>query len=302
MNKDEILTLKQGRKLNIRVAEDIMGNKCIIDQLFGDMESISGALLPLRHYSEDMSAAKEVVEKLKKYNPIIAFNRDAESWKADFGYGAVSADSKSEAICKAALIAVTKAKMAEELPKEELEDKKTLIERILEIEIEMFKKVKTSEQSLCKERSDTFKAMRRMGHSVLSLETLRSYFVDLQKAKNKGRNLMTEKYARMDNTIRPIKTNEAIGSIVKIESDWMKKLSEKYPHIFRNSGDFGRYLGCELETYSDKTLDLYLRDVSQAEKEGRNLVGESYTTLFQQIGYRSIAESEKSARDQAGGS
>jgi hypothetical protein len=299
MNKDEILTLSQGRELNIRVAEDIMGNRCIIDSFFGDMECISDAWAPLRHYSEDRSAAEQVLEKLKGYNPRVEFNSEAESWEADFGYGAVSSSSKSEAICKAALMAVIEAKMSEEVPKEEPQEKESLIEKILEIEIEMFKKVSTREPSLCKERPNTFKAMRRMGHSVLNLQTLNSYLEDLEKAKNEGRNLMTEKYARMDNKIIPIKRNRAIDSIVEIESNWMKNLSYKYPYTFRGSNDFSHYLRCELETYSDKTLYLYLRDVSQAENTGRNLIEESYTRLFQQLYHKSIAEAEQSARDKA---
>jgi hypothetical protein len=170
----------------------------------------------------------------------------------------------------------------------------------LEIEIEMFQKVKAREPSLCKERPDTFKAMRQMAHSVLSPEALRSYLWDLEKAKNRGRNLMTEKYSCMDNKILPIKKRSVIGSIVELENKWMKKLSEKYPTTIRGSSDFGRYLGCELETYSDKTLNLYFRDISQAKKERRNLIEEAYNRLFQQLGYKSIAEAEQSARDQAG--
>lgn len=44
---------------------------------------------------------------------------------------------------------------------------------------------------------------------------------------------------------------------------------------------------------SAQTLDLYLRDISVADKEGRNLTEESYTMLFKELGYNSIAEVEK---------
>ena len=71
----------------------------------------------------------------------------------------------------------------------------------------------------------------------------------------------------------------------------------KYPHIFKGGATgFEPYLHSELETYSDKTLQLYFEDVSQAEKEGANLAEERYTRLFQQIGHSSIAEADEEAR------
>lgn len=132
-----------------------------------------------------------------------------------------------------------------------------------------------------------------MTHSVLSTETLESYLGDLNKAKVVSRNLLTEKYARMDNKIPPLKTNPTIDNVVKIEERWMKELSEKYPHTFKVGTSFKAYLSSELETYSDKTLTLYFKDVSKAEKEGRNLAEERYTMLFKQTGYGSIAEVER---------
>lgn len=170
-----------------------------------------------------------------------------------------------------------------------------LLKGIIEIELDMFERVRTAEPSLCKDRPETFKVMRGMSHSVLSTQTLESYLEDLQKAKAEGRNLMTEKYARMDNRIPRIKTNPVIDDIVRIEAQWMKELSEKYPHTFKGGDGFTIYLSSELETYSDKTLGLYFEDISKAEKEGRNLEEEAYLILFQQIGYSSIAEVEEKA-------
>jgi len=171
-----------------------------------------------------------------------------------------------------------------------------LLKSIIEIELDMFERVRTAEPSLCKDKPETFKVMRGMTHSVLSTETLESYLKDLHKAKAEGRNLLTEKYARMDNRIPPLKTNPIIDDIVEIEARWMKELSGRYPHTFKGQASFKIYLSSELETYSDQTLELYFEDLSKAEKEGRNLAEERYTMLFQQIGYSSIAEAEKKAR------
>jgi hypothetical protein len=178
----------------------------------------------------------------------------------------------------------------EEISREEL------LKSIIEIELDMFEKVKTAEPSLCKDRPETFKVMRGMTHSGLSTETLKSYLEDLRKAKAEGRNLLTEKYARMDNRIPPLKTNPIIDDIVEIEARWMKELLEKYPHTFEGGSDFKIYLSSELETYSDQTLELYFEDVSKAQKEETNLVEEQYTKLFQKMGYDSIAEVEEKAR------
>jgi len=169
-----------------------------------------------------------------------------------------------------------------------------LLNKIIEIELCMFEQVRTAEPSLCKDRPETFRVMRRMTHSVLSTETLESYLGDLQKAKAEGRNLLTEKYARMDNRIPPLKANRFIDDIVKLETRWMRELSQKYPHSFRGGpGSFELYFSSELETYSDETLKLYFGDVSRAEKEGRNLAEERYNRLSQQIGYGSIDEMER---------
>ena len=307
MTKKEILAMKAGRELNIRVAEDIMGRRVIQDDIFGDMEiqqlaeneveiaapggNYYGALQP---YSEDSSIAQQVMDRLESYNPRVEFNHSTAQWEADFGYGVVSAITSPEAICKAALLAVWETKEEEEVAKDE---KMNFIDKIVEIELDMFERVRTAEPSLCKDRPETFKVMRRITHFVLSTETLESYLGDLQKARAEGRNLLTEKYARMDKQIPPIKVNPAIDEIVKLEGRWMRQLSQKYPHVFKGrAAPLKSYLASELETYSDKTLELYLRDVSKAEKEGRNLAEERYTRLFQQIGYSGIAEVDERSK------
>lgn len=207
-------------------------------------------------------------------------------------FGTVSSLEDAEAICKAAPWRRGNGPMTNEHRSRE-----ELLKQIIEIEIDMFERVRTTEPSLCKDTPETFKTMRRMSHSALSADTLESYLEDLQKANAAGRNLLTEKYARMDNNIPPLKVNPAIGKIVEMEERWMKELSGKYPYTFnRGSNEFKIYLSSELETYSDKTLELYLNDVSKADGEGRNLAEEQYTTLFQQIGYHSIDEVESKAR------
>jgi hypothetical protein len=293
MTKEEILAMKPGRELNIAVAEVVMKHKVVVDEIFGDMErpisedsSSAWGILPL--YSEDISAAQLVVERM-----ITIGHTDAVFWEY-YGNGIYT---QAESICKRALLVVLG--MWDEqgdvsLMTDEKGNRKELLDNIIKFELDMFEQVRTSEPSLCKDRPETFRVMREMSHSVLSTRTLQSYLEDLQKAKAEGRNLLTEKYARMDNRIPPLKSNRLIGDIVELESRWMRELSQKYPRSFRGgSGSFELYLSSELETYSDETLKLYFGDVSTAEKEGRNLTEERYTKLSQQIGYSSINDMER---------
>jgi len=293
MTKEEILAMKPGRELNIAVAEVVMKHKVIVDEIFGDMERPidedgSSVWDNLRPCSEDTSAAQLVVGRM-----ITLGHSDAAFWE-HYGNGSYT---QAEAICKRALLVVLGIWDEQgdvSLMTNEKGNREELLDNIIKFELDMFEQVRTTEPSLCKDRPETFRVMRGMTHSVLSTNTLQSYLGDLQKAKAEGRNLLTEKYARMDNRIPPLKTNRFIDGIVKLESRWMSELSQKYPRSFKGGpGSFGVYLSSELETYSDETLRLYFGDASEAEKEGRNLAEERYTKLAQQIGYGSIDEMER---------
>jgi len=172
------------------------------------------------------------------------------------------------------------------------------LNQIIEIELDMFLKVKAVEPAKCQEQPEAFRAMRGMTHSVLSRETLASYLEDLRRAGAEGRNLLSEKYARIDNIIPPLKDSPLIAGIVQIEQEWMRELSEKYPHIVNVGPGFMVYLSSELETYSDETLELYFKDISAADKEGQNLAEARYTTLFKQLGYDSIDDAENKVKAQ----
>lgn len=173
-----------------------------------------------------------------------------------------------------------------------------LLTRIIDIEWDMMQRVIAAEPNLCQQRPETFRAMRGMSHSVLSDETLRSYFNDLEGALEAGRNLITEKYARMDNLILPLSDSPLIPKIVKIEMDWIQQLNDRFPLTFKGRfASFENYLSCELETFSDQTIELYYRDVFSAAEAGKNLTEQRYLNLFEKMGYGSIEEVEKKAKD-----
>ena len=90
-------------------------------------------------------------------------------------------------------------------------DRKQLLEKIIAREAAMFIAVKASEPADCQEMLKTFYLMREMSHSVLAADTLTSYLQDLETAAAAGRNLMTEKYARMENLIPSLNENDLIS-------------------------------------------------------------------------------------------
>lgn len=118
MTKEEILSLKAGKELNIKIAEAVMRKSYAQDETFGDMEIDSERVYnTLQPYSEDISAAWLVMEKMKGYNPRIAFDTHSQKWEAafslreaDFTCPVVLADTAPEAICKAALLALLETK------------------------------------------------------------------------------------------------------------------------------------------------------------------------------------------------
>ncbi len=98
MTQEEILAMKPGVELNVKVAEEVIGHVVARDETFGYMERDNNSVWGrLQLYSEDISAAELVVDEMIK----LGYD-DAIYW-ADFGDGIYT---EPEAICKAALLAV----------------------------------------------------------------------------------------------------------------------------------------------------------------------------------------------------
>lgn len=169
-----------------------------------------------------------------------------------------------------------------------------IIEQIVEKEYKMFESLRARDPNHCKDNPKTFKLIRGIYFSFFSDETLWSYLKDLEDAEKFNRNLLEEKYARMDDLIPKIKENPLIEEIVTIRLEWMRELSSRYPNIFQgNEEGFAKYLRSELETYSDRTLELVYRDLQKAIKDGRNILREQYELLFRKLGYNSLEEVER---------
>lgn len=171
----------------------------------------------------------------------------------------------------------------------------------------MFVQVKSSHPAACQSAPDNFRAIRGNEFDSWSEEMLESYLGQLLDAKAQGRNLLTEKYARMDNLIPPLTDNPLIDDIVAISERWQREMQQRYPALYRTccrgtdpTGDgsnFSVYLRGELETYGDRTVDLYYRNVKTADDRNENLSILALQRLVQKGGYRDLDEAERYFRD-----
>lgn len=185
-----------------------------------------------------------------------------------------------------------------------IKDKQDLIKQIVELELEMFLSVQAREKASCQEDPDGFRFYRDATFSVWSKEALSSYLEDLVTAKSEGLNLLTLKYARMENLIPVIKDNEIIDKIVDTTIGWVKEIARKYPNIQSRgrsieeddpgSTSTKTYLRCELETYSDKTLEHYYQNLQDFLGRGENLSEKICLAMVSRSGFNSLQEAEDS--------
>jgi hypothetical protein len=185
-----------------------------------------------------------------------------------------------------------------------------LIEEMLSIELEMFLSVPTARKSSCQDYPESFKLHRRAQFSAWSDPTLESYRSDLRDARSKGLNLMTHKYARMDDLIPEAHGGDSEGrrnieEIVRIHYRWQDEMFGKYPVFMSGarplgSGEdsdratsFETYLRGELDSYSERTLALLKADMVSMRERGLNMSEAVYESLVKQLGYASLADAER---------
>jgi hypothetical protein len=159
----------------------------------------------------------------------------------------------------------------------------SLIQEILDLEWAMFQEVRGLDGPVpCQQDHSTFEIMRSSQLMSFDQATAESYLDDLRRARSSGRNLMTEKYARMMESTSPCECR-GIGAVLPVLdldtarlverlSDqsirWMEQAAERYPRISgrgrpirareddRFTTSFETYNRAELATYSLKTLQL----------------------------------------------
>lgn len=167
--------------------------------------------------------------------------------------------------------------------------KEAILAEIIERELAMF--LMTPNEggpSACQQRPAAFKIMRQMSHCSHDDAFLASYLDDLRNAEAAGRNFMIEKYARMDDRLPPLSNSPLLDEIADAETAWMEAAANENPDHFRrdDASVFRRYLRCELETLSPKSLQLYAEEIRKAKLAGCNMVLERYNWLEQKLGQR----------------
>lgn len=197
---------------------------------------------------------------------------------------------------------------------------KEMIKEILKIEEDMFTRVENiGGRASCQDDLATFRIMRSSHFASWSKAALESYLQDLREAKEKGRNLLAEKYARMMESTAPLEYARIknllpplepeviflIDKIVKIDLEWQEELLKRYPHLVRrgrplySSADtpfitsVETYLRGELATYSPRTLALYYRNCLEQREKGINGAEVVLAHMVKQYGYRSLEEANR---------
>ncbi len=180
-----------------------------------------------------------------------------------------------------------------------------LMARILDLEETMFLAVRSESPAPCQQEPATFRIMRRAQFSAWPPDALESYERDLTEAVKQGRNLMTLKYARMDDRIPALNTNPLISEIAAIQIKWQYALARRYPGLIARgrpieeaagSVSFKKYLTGELETYSDQTLACLGRHIRKLDADDENMAARIYQNMVAALGYASLEEAEQAAQ------
>ena len=207
--------------------------------------------------------------------------------------------------------------------KEENLEVQKLAEEITKLEWDQFQLTQNEGgRANCQGNWPTFHIMRVSQFLAWPLNLQESYKQDLERANSDGRNLITEKYARMmestapeifERTIKPyIKPileprKSAQEQIISTQVKWAADFRERYPHlgfamrVLKTSEDtaentsFETYLRGELSTYSDATFAKYQRFVKNLRAENLNLTQMIIANTVRMYGYDSL-ESAESAR------
>ena len=197
---------------------------------------------------------------------------------------------------------------------------KSIINEIIDLEWNEFQQVKNKGgRASCQDDRLNFQIFRESQFMSWTKEMLESYHMDLNDAINNGRNLLSEKYARMMESTSP-KDYEKIRNILpeisdekrkliedvsKISVNWTEKLSKDYPELSLNGRPIHTYedtpyttssetyLKGELSTYSERTLKFYYDYIKQLLYDNKNLVEIIMENTIQKYGYETLKEVEQ---------
>lgn len=204
---------------------------------------------------------------------------------------------------------------------ENQEEKARIIRDIVSMEWEMFQKVEgIGGRAGCQDQYPTFNIMRSSQFLAWDPGTLECYLQDLNKARVSGRNLITEKYAyMMESTdpeyyrlklqphLPPVNGTKSllIQRILNLLIQWDQEVSREFPKLSQRgrpleaaadkSGTTSveTYMGGELKTYSEETLQSLLDHLMGEKTRGGNVVRKILEFTTQQYGFASLEDAEK---------
>lgn len=203
-----------------------------------------------------------------------------------------------------------------------MEKKEKLVESIINLEWDMFQKVKNiGGRAGCQDDRETFTIMRRSQYENWTDEMLRCYYSYAASCEENGRNLLTEKYGRMMEYTDPRyyqeyvadrmpyvpeKNYRLIDEIVAAMVGWGEELAERYPKLAgagRPVTAQGDSTGCtsqetyergELATYPTELLELYAAYLRELKAQGKSLAVMIQETMVRLYGYKTLEEAEAS--------
>ena len=198
--------------------------------------------------------------------------------------------------------------------------KEEKIKNIIALEWEAFDQVENEGgRASCQNNWKTFEIMRKSQYLTWTLELLQSYEKDLLEAKQKGRNLITEKYGRMMESTAPEKYEELKAyfpvlsperiqiqeAIIGIQVGWMEEFAAQYPQLSHMARlihtqedeewdtSYETYLRGEISTYSEDTIQLYGRFIAALSRENQNLAKLTIQNTVWLYGYKSLEDAQE---------
>ena len=195
-----------------------------------------------------------------------------------------------------------------------------LVEEVIRREWDQFQRTENEGgRASCQGNWPMFHQMRASQFMTWPEDLLRSYLDDLDEANRVGRNLVTEKYARMMASTAPDEYRERIEPFIPRLSDervarqerviavqvaWARDFRGRYPklgaamRVLTTAEDtpedtsFETYLRGELGTYSDRMMALYEAMVEDLQAAGRNLTEQTVANTVRLGGFADLEEAE----------
>ena len=195
-----------------------------------------------------------------------------------------------------------------------------LVEEVIRREWDQFQRTENEGgRASCQGNWPMFHQMRASQFMTWPEDLLRSYLDDLDEANRVGRNLVTEKYARMMASTAPDEYRERIEPciprlsdervarqerVIAVQVAWARDFRGRYPklgaamRVLTTAEDtpedtsFETYLRGELGTYSDRTMALYEAMVENLQAAGRNLTEQTVANTVRLGGFADLEEAE----------